>query len=220
MQSKQWRLSVFVCLQVYSVLSYSSLHSLDQSGRASIDSSHLHLLRLITVAHLVQILLTTTTGDTHIHTGKKQLTHMSLTWVSTVCLSPVCILPATLSDVCLTCSFLTCLSLEELGMDQDSEASEEEELTCQLYSALRQHLGRCVLWLRSGVCGQMSAACVTKYLLVCLHWSVCCLKCPRGGGSAGVGLKLASCRSSGPLPFSFTTWTPQHHLLICWVNNN
>ncbi|XP_035982677.1 E3 ubiquitin-protein ligase UBR2 isoform X3 [Fundulus heteroclitus] len=50
-------------LLVYSVLSYSSVHSLDQSGRSSVDSAHLHLLHLITVAHLVQILLTFTTDE-------------------------------------------------------------------------------------------------------------------------------------------------------------
>uniref|UniRef100_A0A8C6K9E8 E3 ubiquitin-protein ligase n=1 Tax=Nothobranchius furzeri TaxID=105023 RepID=A0A8C6K9E8_NOTFU len=52
-------------LLVYGVLSYSSLHCLEQSGRSSVDSGHLHLLQLITVAHLVQILLTSTTGETH-----------------------------------------------------------------------------------------------------------------------------------------------------------
>uniref|UniRef100_A0A096MFC5 E3 ubiquitin-protein ligase n=1 Tax=Poecilia formosa TaxID=48698 RepID=A0A096MFC5_POEFO len=81
-------------LLVYSVLSYSSLHSLDQSGRRSVDSAHLHLLHLVTVAHLVQVLLTFTTG--------------------------------------------------ELSMDQDGEESEEEQLTCQLYGRLRDHLGRCL----------------------------------------------------------------------------
>ncbi|XP_015255763.1 PREDICTED: E3 ubiquitin-protein ligase UBR2 [Cyprinodon variegatus] len=45
-------------LLVYSVLSYSSVQSLDQSGRSSEDSAHLHLLHLTTVAQLVQILLT------------------------------------------------------------------------------------------------------------------------------------------------------------------
>ncbi|XP_017289937.1 E3 ubiquitin-protein ligase UBR2 isoform X2 [Kryptolebias marmoratus] len=87
-------------LLVYSVLSCSSLHSLDESKRASVDSCHLHLLHLITVAHLVQILLTTTT--------------------------------------------------EELCMDQDSEASEEEELTFQLYTTLRQHLGSVLPEVSSG----------------------------------------------------------------------
>ncbi|XP_038154289.1 E3 ubiquitin-protein ligase UBR2 [Cyprinodon tularosa] len=45
-------------LLVYSVLSYSSVQSLDQSGRSFEDSAHLHLLHLTTVAQLVQILLT------------------------------------------------------------------------------------------------------------------------------------------------------------------
>ncbi|XP_053291780.1 E3 ubiquitin-protein ligase UBR2 isoform X1 [Pleuronectes platessa] len=49
-------------LLVYSVLAYSSVHSLDQSS-ASIDSAHLHLLHLVTVTHLVQILLTTCTEE-------------------------------------------------------------------------------------------------------------------------------------------------------------
>uniref|UniRef100_A0A3Q3N794 E3 ubiquitin-protein ligase n=1 Tax=Labrus bergylta TaxID=56723 RepID=A0A3Q3N794_9LABR len=68
-----------------------SVYSLDQSGRSGVDSAHLHLLYLVTVAHLVQILLTSTT--------------------------------------------------EEVCMDQDSGASEEEELTCKLYNTLRKHLG-------------------------------------------------------------------------------
>ncbi|XP_069579847.1 E3 ubiquitin-protein ligase UBR2 isoform X3 [Brachyistius frenatus] len=50
-------------LLVYSVLSYSAVHSLDQSGRSVADSGHLHLLHLVTVAHLVQILLTSTTEE-------------------------------------------------------------------------------------------------------------------------------------------------------------
>ncbi|XP_059215811.1 E3 ubiquitin-protein ligase UBR2 [Centropristis striata] len=50
-------------LLVYSVLSYSSVYSLDQSGRRVVDSAHLHLLHLVTVAHLVQILLTSTTEE-------------------------------------------------------------------------------------------------------------------------------------------------------------
>ncbi|XP_024145560.1 E3 ubiquitin-protein ligase UBR2 [Oryzias melastigma] len=77
-------------LLVYAVLSYNSLHSTEPSG-PSVDSSHVHLLHLITVAHMVQILLTSVT--------------------------------------------------EEAAMDQDSGATEEEELTCQLYSTLRKHLG-------------------------------------------------------------------------------
>lgn len=124
---------------MYAVLSYSSLHSLDQSGQRSIDSCHLHLLHLVTVAHLVQVFLTTTTGDAHrqdliflyIYVSFSQLT-ISYLFVSHRCL-------------------FACLSLEELCMDQDNEAP-EEELTCQLYSTLRQHLGRFVLWIRSDVC--------------------------------------------------------------------
>ncbi|XP_040905463.1 E3 ubiquitin-protein ligase UBR2 isoform X2 [Toxotes jaculatrix] len=50
-------------LLVYSVLSYSSVHRLDQSGQSVVDSAHLHLLHLVTVAHLVQILLTSTTEE-------------------------------------------------------------------------------------------------------------------------------------------------------------
>ncbi|TMS01665.1 E3 ubiquitin-protein ligase UBR2 [Larimichthys crocea] len=50
-------------LLVYSVLSYNSVHSLDQSGRRVVDSAHLHLFHLVTVAHLVQILLTSTTEE-------------------------------------------------------------------------------------------------------------------------------------------------------------
>ncbi|XP_026164597.1 E3 ubiquitin-protein ligase UBR2 isoform X5 [Mastacembelus armatus] len=50
-------------LLVYTVLSYSSVHSLDQSGRSVVDSAHLHLLHLVTVAHLVQILLTSNTEE-------------------------------------------------------------------------------------------------------------------------------------------------------------
>ncbi|XP_047207361.1 E3 ubiquitin-protein ligase UBR2 isoform X2 [Girardinichthys multiradiatus] len=87
-------------LLVYSVLSYSSLRSLDQSGRSSVDSAHLHLLHVVTVAHLVQILLTFT--------------------------------------------------IEELSMDQDGEESEEEQLTFQLYSTLREHLGSALPEVSSG----------------------------------------------------------------------
>ncbi|XP_056148374.1 E3 ubiquitin-protein ligase UBR2 [Lampris incognitus] len=47
-------------LLVSSVLSYSSINCLDQSGQNVLDSAHLHLLHLITVAHMVQILLTCT----------------------------------------------------------------------------------------------------------------------------------------------------------------
>ncbi|KAM3862891.1 E3 ubiquitin-protein ligase UBR2 [Diretmus argenteus] len=47
-------------LLVYSVLSYSSVHCLDQSRPSVVDSAQLHLLHLVTVAHLVQILLTST----------------------------------------------------------------------------------------------------------------------------------------------------------------
>uniref|UniRef100_A0A3B5A1Q3 E3 ubiquitin-protein ligase n=1 Tax=Stegastes partitus TaxID=144197 RepID=A0A3B5A1Q3_9TELE len=87
-------------LLVNSVLSYSSVHSLDQSGRSVVDSGHLHLLHLVTVAHMVQVLLTSTT--------------------------------------------------EEVCMDQDSGGSEEEELTCQLYSTLRKHLGSVLPEVSSG----------------------------------------------------------------------
>lgn len=53
----------WVSPQVYAVLSYNSLHSTEPSG-PSVDSSHVHLLHLITVAHMVQILLTSVTGET------------------------------------------------------------------------------------------------------------------------------------------------------------
>ncbi|XP_074531459.1 E3 ubiquitin-protein ligase UBR2 isoform X2 [Halichoeres trimaculatus] len=87
-------------LLVYTVLSYNSVSSLDQSGRSGVDSAHLHILHLVTVAHLVQILLTSTT-----------------------------------EDVC---------------MDQDDGGSEEEELTCKLYSMIRQHLGSVLPEVTSG----------------------------------------------------------------------
>ncbi|CAN9499546.1 unnamed protein product [Ophioblennius macclurei] len=87
-------------LLVYCVLSYSSVHTLDQSGRSVVDSGHLHLLQLVTVAHLVQILLTSTT--------------------------------------------------EEVFMDQDGGASEEEELTWQLYNTLRTHLSSVLPEVSSG----------------------------------------------------------------------
>uniref|UniRef100_A0A669BGF9 E3 ubiquitin-protein ligase n=1 Tax=Oreochromis niloticus TaxID=8128 RepID=A0A669BGF9_ORENI len=60
-------------LLVYSVLAYSSIHCLDQSGCSVVDSGHLHLLHLVTVAHLVQILLTSTTGValSHSHTASR-----------------------------------------------------------------------------------------------------------------------------------------------------
>uniref|UniRef100_A0A7N9B1R9 E3 ubiquitin-protein ligase n=1 Tax=Mastacembelus armatus TaxID=205130 RepID=A0A7N9B1R9_9TELE len=102
---------VSLSLQVYTVLSYSSVHSLDQSGRSVVDSAHLHLLHLVTVAHLVQILLTSNTGDTHTHTH--MINHPAGVSVSTC--QPV-------SPVCH-------LSAEEVSMDQDNEGSEEEEVS-------------------------------------------------------------------------------------------
>lgn len=123
--------SGFLSLQVYGVLSYSSVHCLDRSGNTVIDSAHLHLLHLITVAHLVQILLTSTTGYTR--------TCIFMQWVPR---------PNLFSS--------TCVSLDEVGMDQDSIGSEEEELTFQFYNTLRKHLGKsvhthlllCKQWLR------------------------------------------------------------------------
>lgn len=111
-------------LQVYAVLSYASVHCLDQSGRSVVDSGHLHLLHLVTVAHLIQILLTSTTGVSHLLTPLLQVCDPELA----VCLPPShpCVLPAYAEEVC---------------MDQDIGRSEEEELTCQLYSTLRKHLG-------------------------------------------------------------------------------
>lgn len=61
----QFPVSVFFFPQVYSVLSYTSVHSLEQSGQSVIDSAHIHLFYLVTVAHLVQILLTSSTGVLH-----------------------------------------------------------------------------------------------------------------------------------------------------------
>ncbi|XP_030603407.1 E3 ubiquitin-protein ligase UBR2 isoform X2 [Archocentrus centrarchus] len=87
-------------LLVYAVLSYTSVHCLDQSGCSVVDSGHLHLLHLVTVAHLIQILLTSTT--------------------------------------------------EEVCMDQDIGGSEEEELTCQLYSTLKKYLGSVLPEVSSG----------------------------------------------------------------------
>uniref|UniRef100_A0A7N6BF47 E3 ubiquitin-protein ligase n=1 Tax=Anabas testudineus TaxID=64144 RepID=A0A7N6BF47_ANATE len=68
-----------------------SVHCLDQSGRSVVDSAHLHILHLVTVAHLVQILLTSTTGNSHIHTHTH--THKQS--------SPA---PVSLLPVCLTLS--------------------------------------------------------------------------------------------------------------------
>uniref|UniRef100_A0A7N6F9T1 E3 ubiquitin-protein ligase n=1 Tax=Anabas testudineus TaxID=64144 RepID=A0A7N6F9T1_ANATE len=84
-----------VCLQVYSVLSYSSVHCLDQSGRSVVDSAHLHILHLVTVAHLVQILLTSTTGNSHIHTHTHTHKQSSPAPVSLlpVCLTYTSVLP-------------------------------------------------------------------------------------------------------------------------------
>ncbi|KAM9365047.1 LOW QUALITY PROTEIN: E3 ubiquitin-protein ligase UBR2 [Pholidichthys leucotaenia] len=112
-------------LLVYSVLSYSSVHSLDQSGRSVVDSGHFHLLHLVTVAHLVQILVTST--------------------------------------------------MEEVCMDQEGGASEEEVLTCQLYTILRKHLGSVLpevsspwqLWhcLKSGVLPFLRSAAIFFHYL-------------------------------------------------------
>ncbi|CAL8258816.1 unnamed protein product [Lota lota] len=50
-------------LLVSSVFSYSSVQKLDQSERCSLGSAQLHLLHLATVAHLVQILITSVPAD-------------------------------------------------------------------------------------------------------------------------------------------------------------
>uniref|UniRef100_A0A8C6SAN5 E3 ubiquitin-protein ligase n=1 Tax=Neogobius melanostomus TaxID=47308 RepID=A0A8C6SAN5_9GOBI len=50
-------------LLVSVVLSFSAVQALDQSGRISTDSAHLHLLHLVTVAHLVQALLSSRSGS-------------------------------------------------------------------------------------------------------------------------------------------------------------
>lgn len=54
------------------------------------------------------------------------LTHSLLSFVNPMLLSHLCVLPVCAEEVC---------------MDQDNSGS-EEELTCQLYSTLRKHLGR------------------------------------------------------------------------------
>ena len=110
------------------MLSYNSVHSLDQSGRSGVDSAHLHLLHLVTVAHLVQVLLTSTTGDSN----TRRSTDRTHTVIYCRCLF-----------VCLShLSVYLSVCVEEVCMDQDSLATEEEELTCQLYNTLRKHLGR------------------------------------------------------------------------------
>ncbi|XP_075941501.1 E3 ubiquitin-protein ligase UBR2 isoform X2 [Anarhichas minor] len=67
-------------LLVYSVMSYSSVHSLDQSGQRVVDSAHLHLLHLVTVAHLVQILLTSTTEEVCMDQDSGGSEEEELTW--------------------------------------------------------------------------------------------------------------------------------------------
>ncbi|XP_068590618.1 E3 ubiquitin-protein ligase UBR2 [Cebidichthys violaceus] len=67
-------------LLVYSVMSYSSVHSLDQSGQRVVDSAHLHLLHLVTVAHLVQILLTSTTEEVCMDQDSGGSQEEDLTW--------------------------------------------------------------------------------------------------------------------------------------------
>ena len=127
-------------------------------------------------------------------------------------------------------------------MDQDSGGSEEEELTCQLYSTLRKHLGRWVWtqqwWLinflnltrnnnwriiNCQIYKRINKySCILTFGLITGRFidfsilTVCYLKCPLGG-SCGTVLKPASCHSSEPLPFSSTTWTLQCPLLTCWV---
>ena len=113
------------------MLSYSSVHSLDQSGQSAVDSAHLHLLHLITVAHLVQILLTSTTGYSN-----TQQTHTYVYVCAYIYMNIHPVVSSTWSSLCF------CLSVEEVCMDQDSGGSEEEELTGQLYNRLRKHLGR------------------------------------------------------------------------------
>ncbi|XP_053731591.1 E3 ubiquitin-protein ligase UBR2 [Synchiropus splendidus] len=51
-------------LLVYTVLSYNAVPCLDDSGQRPVDSAHLHILHLVTAAHLVQILLTSIPEET------------------------------------------------------------------------------------------------------------------------------------------------------------
>ncbi|KAM4607650.1 LOW QUALITY PROTEIN: E3 ubiquitin-protein ligase UBR2 [Polymixia lowei] len=51
-------------LLVSIVFSYNSVNCLDQSGQSVVDSAHLHLLHLLTVAHMVQILITSMPVET------------------------------------------------------------------------------------------------------------------------------------------------------------
>ncbi|XP_033841359.1 E3 ubiquitin-protein ligase UBR2 isoform X2 [Periophthalmus magnuspinnatus] len=59
-------------LLVYSVLSYSAVQALDQSGQSSTDSAHLHLLHLVTLAHLVQVLLSCSSTDPRTESAMEQ----------------------------------------------------------------------------------------------------------------------------------------------------
>lgn len=66
-------------LLVYGVLSVSAVQALDQSGRSSTDSAHMHLLHLVIVAHLVQVLLTEHTDDSSMdHDGVSSEEHLVL----------------------------------------------------------------------------------------------------------------------------------------------
>ncbi|KAM9847822.1 E3 ubiquitin-protein ligase UBR2 [Aulostomus maculatus] len=67
-------------LLVYTVLSYNSVHSLNQSGHSMVDSAQLHLLHLVIVAHLVQILLTSTTEEVCMDHDSGGSEEEQLTW--------------------------------------------------------------------------------------------------------------------------------------------
>uniref|UniRef100_A0A3P8TD93 E3 ubiquitin-protein ligase n=1 Tax=Amphiprion percula TaxID=161767 RepID=A0A3P8TD93_AMPPE len=93
-------------LQVFSLLAELWMLVLQTAGGftcsalcSCADGGHLHLLHLVTVAHLVQVLLTST---------------------------------------------------QEVCMDQDTMEDQRKELTCQLYSTLRKHLGSVLPEVSSG----------------------------------------------------------------------
>lgn len=104
------------------MLSHPAVFSLDSSG-LSADTAQLHFLHLVTVAHIVQILLTSVPGENLILLPHKQ--------------------PHDHRDF-INDSVDSCVPSEEMQMEQEGGGAEreEEENVCMLYNTLRTHLGR------------------------------------------------------------------------------
>lgn len=113
------------------MLSYPAVHCLDSSGLSE-DTAQLHFLHLVTVAHIVQILLTSVPGEnlTFPLTSSNMIRETALMILSV-----------------LGWIFMfvdSCVPSEEMRMEQESGGAEreEEERVCMLYNTLRTHLSR------------------------------------------------------------------------------